>query len=845
MSRRFTPPLAGHRPQVPGFLRAGADRPPAGGIKRPAAIFAALAAVAVAAGSWYTAARAVTWVEQSTQEALGSALTATGSDWARVETDGMRVTLGGEAPDEGQRIAAIEAVTELLPAERLTDAITVRNDSAVVPPVFTLDLLRRGETLSVAGLVPAGESRDEIAARAEALAPGAVTDMLEGAAFDPPPGWHLAIAFALTALEKLEQSKISVRPDAVTITATLPDQATARRLTDELAAAAPQGIRLDLALQAPRPVIAPFAFAASRDAGGRLEVTACSAETEDQRDTILGAVRAAGGVGTIDCAIGLGAPSPDWAAAVAAGLGALTGIGTGSLDMASTDITLTGAPGIDPDAFTAAAVELGTALPGIFSLTPVPPPAPVTDADAPPPPAFTASRSPDSTVRLKGDVGDAIARNAFTAFTRARFGASDITVETEIRPDLPTGWSARVLAGLEALSLLHSGALTVAPDRLTLIGKTATEDAEEQVRVLLGARLGNGIRPEIDITVDPALKPVTARVAYGQCARQIAALLDAAQIGFEPGKSSIAADSLDLLDDITNILRACPGARFEIAGHTDSQGSEGGNLALSQTRADAVVDALLQRGLDTVFMIAKGYGESEPIADNGTEEGRARNRRIEFRLLSDDTATSPAAEGATGAEAPADGDGAEAGDGTDGGEGGGEDGSEGEADAPASETQTGDAGGDDTEPATAGSGDVATGDVAGDVAESADTPDPDAAAETAEADTTAEATEAVNADTTAEAADTETAAEPETANLTPRRRRLPQIGVAADRQADGDPATTPDETEAATADTLPDEIAAGARATGGPEPEEVPAVVVITGEPPIWPKPRPEGLAGN
>jgi OOP family OmpA-OmpF porin len=71
---------------------------------------------------------------------------------------------------------------------------------------------------------------------------------------------------------------------------------------------------------------------------------------------------------------------------------------------------------------------------------------------------------------------------------------------------------------------------------------------------------------------------------------------------------------------------------MEIGGHTDSQGREEMNLGLSQSRADAVLNGLLARGVLVSNLTARGYGETRPIADNENEEGRERNRRIEFRL---------------------------------------------------------------------------------------------------------------------------------------------------------------------------------------------------------------------
>ena len=72
---------------------------------------------------------------------------------------------------------------------------------------------------------------------------------------------------------------------------------------------------------------------------------------------------------------------------------------------------------------------------------------------------------------------------------------------------------------------------------------------------------------------------------------------------------------------------------MEIGGHTNSEGSEPGNQRLSQQRADAVLAALRAKGLALPLVTAHGYGESEPVADNGTSEGRAANRRIAFDLV--------------------------------------------------------------------------------------------------------------------------------------------------------------------------------------------------------------------
>ena len=89
-----------------------------------------------------------------------------------------------------------------------------------------------------------------------------------------------------------------------------------------------------------------------------------------------------------------------------------------------------------------------------------------------------------------------------------------------------------------------------------------------------------------------------------------------------------------MLGMLAMILRQC-GTRVEIAGHTDAKGDSAVNLALSQRRAEMVAKRLAQLGVAVDAMTARGYGESQPVADNSNPEGRVKNRRIEFRVLGD------------------------------------------------------------------------------------------------------------------------------------------------------------------------------------------------------------------
>ena len=103
---------------------------------------------------------------------------------------------------------------------------------------------------------------------------------------------------------------------------------------------------------------------------------------------------------------------------------------------------------------------------------------------------------------------------------------------------------------------------------------------------------------------------------------------------FDTGKWGINEDSYAELDRLFDLLLLRPSLRVEISGHTDNIGTESFNTLLSQRRADAVVNYLVEKGVKRRRFIAKGYGQFRPVSSNDTDEGRANNRRTEFEIIS-------------------------------------------------------------------------------------------------------------------------------------------------------------------------------------------------------------------
>jgi len=101
-------------------------------------------------------------------------------------------------------------------------------------------------------------------------------------------------------------------------------------------------------------------------------------------------------------------------------------------------------------------------------------------------------------------------------------------------------------------------------------------------------------------------------------------------INFDTGKSTIKSESKAIIEQIVQMLKANPEVKISVEGHTDSVGSPQSNMKLSDDRAKAVVTAIVAQGIDAPRLSSVGHGQDKPIADNKTEEGRAKNRRVEL-----------------------------------------------------------------------------------------------------------------------------------------------------------------------------------------------------------------------
>ncbi|NNK15589.1 MAG: OmpA family protein [Sulfitobacter sp.] len=598
----------------------------------------ALTFFAAAVVSLVAANFSVKLIEETSEIGVRDALDDAGMTWAEVQADGLQVTLAGIAPTEAVRFRALTTAGSIVDAARVIDEMEVQAQAAIAPPRFSVEVLRNDSGISVIGLIPTSTDRDAAIERFKDVAGDAsVADLLEQANYPAPDGWEDALSVAITAIGQLPRAKASVEAGRVTITAIADSPEEKVRMENSLTRKTPPSVELTLDIAAPRPVITPFTLRFELDEEGA-RFDACSADTEAARIRILAAATRAGVIGTARCTVGLGVPSPKWADAVEKAIDAVKRLNGGSVTFADADINFVALPGTDQDTFDRIVGELETSLPEVFALRAKLPK--VQDPNEGPP-EFTATLSPEGQVQLRGRVSDAALRDLADSYAKARFGSDKVYTATRLVEDLPTDWAPRVLTGLEALAALSNGKVLVTPDTLSVTGNTGNPDASNVIASLLSGKLGEGAEYDIDVTYQEKLDPVLGLPTPDECEAQIGEVLKGGKINFEPGSATIDASALSIMDEIAEILKTCGDLQLEIQGYTDSQGRESMNLALSQSRAESVLNELRARRVLTGSFTAKGYGEENPIADNKTEQGREANRRIEFRLIRPDTVATP------------------------------------------------------------------------------------------------------------------------------------------------------------------------------------------------------------
>lgn len=552
--------------------------------------------------------------------------------WAQVETDGLQVFVIGTAESEADRFYAITSASKVVDAARVIDQIAIVDAASLTPTDYALELLRNQSGVTIVGLIPASLDKNALLARlAEATGGAEVHPLLDQANHVVDPLWLDALDFGIRAIAAYPRAKVSIRTDMVSLQATAQNEQQREKGLRNLRSFAPDGIEVSYDVNAPRPVISPFALRAVFDAEG-YRFDTCSAPDAGTQKMLIDTAGAYGLSTETVCNVGLGMPLETWPKAALAAITALGEMGPGTITILDTDISLFADESVSAEKYDWALQTLKANLPASMELK-----AEHMIVQKPKVSSTQLVLSIEVPAvgqsMISGPVSSTLERDMAQSLALAAFGRDGFTADFEIVPDVPKDWTPRVLAAIKASGQLQQGRVHLTLADLEITGQSELADPAQTLAQIIQSTVGASIAYNLNVdriitlVEDPSLLPPQ------DCVAAIKEAMNGRKINFEPGSARVNAEARAILDDIAQTLKTCEkGIALQINGYTDSQGRAEMNKALSQKRAETVMRELRIRRILTKSFAATGFGETNPIADNATEAGREANRRIEFSL---------------------------------------------------------------------------------------------------------------------------------------------------------------------------------------------------------------------
>lgn len=241
-------------------------------------------------------------------------------------------------------------------------------------------------------------------------------------------------------------------------------------------------------------------------------------------------------------------------------------------------------------------------------------------APAPESSATTANRGP---VVVSGVVPDEATRQAILAKVREVYGRERVVDQLGVAAtSAPPNWAENVKKLVTAdLKSVQRGHLKISGNSVELVGEADSTATREKIAAHLSASL------------NPTYT-VNNRLSVGEAPQaRIDSVLDGKIVEFESSSAVLTPVGRQVLDELVPVLKALGGKKVQVIGHTDASGLRQSNVALSRDRAAAVKTYLAANGLPPASIFTVGMGPDQPLVSNDTPEGRAKNRRIEFKVM--------------------------------------------------------------------------------------------------------------------------------------------------------------------------------------------------------------------
>lgn len=601
----------------------------------------------------------------------------------RVDLTEETMRIAGEARDFTGYKTLSSQLAATLPAG-------LRNaENAVTPPV--VDVFRwvvelKKNQLTLSGHVPREDIREQLFSDAKSRFPKhAIVDRMETAR-GAPRNWLQVARLVMREMSELRLGRSELLGRDLTIEGEAKDESTASSIRASLRRDLPETYKLVENITFPKPVhpvASPYVTTIAW-VDGELHLTG-SAPSEEARRAIATAVKNRFPQLTVVNKLSLATGQPEgWNACIVAGLAGILKFDQGQVQLVDRRLLLSAA--------TRDEKLYANALPQLKSETNR-----ACDADAriellladEPKLTWRAVHSEESEIILEGEVPSAEARARLVDTAGRLYPNFRLIDRMEIVSSPYQNWVSVAELGLRMLVRLRSGEAVLHHNDLLVRGESRDTATATSVKTALAREVPKGFvgRERLRVRSDAMvwaeeeamrkrleeaesarrqaeaeaarqrqaaeeaererrqaaerrrqqeaerIRTVEREVEAQQCERSLVEAASRGRILFDVARATLRSESRPTLNELARLAKACPTGIIQIAGHTDSDGTEKFNLELSEQRARSIVNYLAGAGVSRSRLRAVGYGENRPLVPNTTEENKAKNRRIEFDVL--------------------------------------------------------------------------------------------------------------------------------------------------------------------------------------------------------------------
>jgi outer membrane protein OmpA-like peptidoglycan-associated protein/osmotically-inducible protein OsmY len=478
-----------------------------------------------------------------------------------------------------------------------------------------------GGKVALSGFVPNEVVHETLLATLKATLPRAAAEDKTAVASGEPEGFAEAATFAIAALGRLSSGGVTLdgmKLDIAGVARSIDDYEAA---LDGLKEGLPAGMKVVSNAIQPA-VVSPYGWKGERD-GRTVVLSGYVPSPEGKAEIAAASHRLFAGLEVSDkLRIAAGEPKMDWIGGIEFAMGELARLGHGAVTLGDRTLSIEG-EAVSPEAFGDLVAINARTLPASLTLA---------RADVTPPkvsPYRLVVVAAAGQVQLGGFAPAEKDRQAIVEAARKDFADSQVSDKLVFAGGAPADYVPAAAAAMQAIARLGGGRGELVDNVVTIRGAAYNPATAAEIAAAAAATFPKSLTLKTEIVTRQEGQPLAA----GRCRDLTQAVAQHGHVEFEPSKTAITADSYGLLDRIAATLVRCPAVKVEVGAHTDAGGSAAKNRELTQARADAVVDYLVDAGVRRERLTGTGYGDTKPIADNATAQGKAANRRVEFTVV--------------------------------------------------------------------------------------------------------------------------------------------------------------------------------------------------------------------